>query len=328
MDTETSEIEKHEEYMSCNDSEIAFSFQALKLVEFDYPLFFPDILDVVYQAFRKKVMSHQGMKVNQFTYLINESRNTIGTLLPDRGWKFHISLNNTGDNIARGWNIAKKYLIQNKLFQFKVIRDESRSAVVEPEIQAGKAITIYAFFEKLNANEWQIILEQITVDYLNNNILPSLLPIDDIPVKNSSYMSYRNDKMSYVYSLSTDPFKDIQINVPGQPKKTLGNVGDEKGESSGDEDLGAVSIDVDSLDDFMMSPPTAIEPTAQPQSNITTIDQYLNLDHSLANEVKEEKNESIETVSIAGRNSFWSNSQEPVRTASNDLCCFKGCVIL
>ncbi|OGT21661.1 MAG: hypothetical protein A3C55_01945 [Gammaproteobacteria bacterium RIFCSPHIGHO2_02_FULL_42_13] len=124
--------------------------------------------------------------------------------LPKRtnaGWKFHVSVDDMVEgNLAKAWNIIVDVLIDNKIYQSKVLRRNihlSDGDLKESDkdlrfAERGKQIVIYAYDDELK-KPWDEILQKIAQGLVDADIQPSYPPPYDRPVSGSYYISYRND---------------------------------------------------------------------------------------------------------------------------------------
>lgn len=116
---------------------------------------------------------------------------------PSLGWKFHISLDARGaekpdSNIAKGWDIACKILMEHNIQSFKVVNADASAQMIHE--QAHKHITIYAC-ESSNET-MEEILDEIMMQFIDQGIKPNAANRDediDRVVDDSRYFGYRND---------------------------------------------------------------------------------------------------------------------------------------
>jgi hypothetical protein len=111
----------------------------------------------------------------------------------ERGFKFHISLDHNNGNVGKAWSIIINHLINHEVFLSKIISNAALHLMAASREQCGKEITIYAYLENRPSQAWQSLIEDITHDFVNNQIKPGPLPPSDTEIKGSNYFSYRDD---------------------------------------------------------------------------------------------------------------------------------------
>lgn len=148
-------------------------------------------------------------------------------------FKFHIAIDdaengdgNMDPNLERGYDIADQILRQHHVRQYKVILpgvklDDSPLNAT----QARKQMTIYSGVEGENrtTEQWEAMMDEIVLSFVDNNVKPKpeLAGEQDVRVKGSSYLTYRNDdndhiprEFGYPYKPLddlTDPYQGIRL---------------------------------------------------------------------------------------------------------------------
>ncbi len=120
------------------------------------------------------------------------------------GWKIHISVNPTLDNLSKAWDLVMPILMRHGVYSFKVLSSTSNS-------QPGKEITVYAF-DSRNNMPWQEILSEIHRSLENAHVEPNsakgapfvrvgqkILEITEPCICNSPYLYVRNDTKDEEY---------------------------------------------------------------------------------------------------------------------------------
>ncbi len=113
-----------------------------------------------------------------------------------RGWKFHISLDDTDDNktnIANAWNLILDLIYKYQILIAKVSTKEVRLDIIAPNHRTiGKQITIYGN-QSDNPAYWQSFFQEVHHKFVNNAIKPGYLAEGDKQVNGSEFVSYRFD---------------------------------------------------------------------------------------------------------------------------------------
>ena len=135
-----------------------------------------------------------------FIHLARKTAGNYGATENERGFKFHISLANFEDNVAKGWNIIKAHLIIHEVLLSKIIFINALHLMTKSRNQCGKEITIYAYRENRPSQAWQKLIEDVTHDLIKNQIKPGPLPPSDTEISGSNFFSYRNDKSREEFS--------------------------------------------------------------------------------------------------------------------------------
>lgn len=144
-----------------------------------------DALPVLKQISKKGIAYLIAVKFNQ-TYMTVVS---IAAKVKPSGWKVHISVAPTLDNLKKAWDIFRLIFLRHALSHVKVANYE-RGNKIEP----GKEITLYQSLDIERGVEWKPILMSIESDFKQQGILPSTsLAYGDKQIRGSQYLSYRND---------------------------------------------------------------------------------------------------------------------------------------
>ena len=180
-----------------------------------------------------KAMPYQGWIYGAWCVFSNKA-----VTMPDEkdqlGFKFHISLSDSNnaavdgdENLAKGCDIASQTLQQNKIWQYKVARPGL--VLSSKEIyQSRKQMTIYSGMQtknlekqtpnpeaqaNLNKEYWEPILDEIVLSYIDQGIKPQpTFPGEqDVHVKGSDYITYRNDTIDRGLGLPYKNAQDIDI---------------------------------------------------------------------------------------------------------------------
>lgn len=111
-------------------------------------------------------------------------------IFPPGGWKLHIAIDDTDpENVASAWDIVKDILIEQRIAESKVIKQGK--SFVHDEMQCGKQITIYQFFNP--ERNWSFIINSIERRLLSAGIRSVPFSPTDKPIPDSHYITYRND---------------------------------------------------------------------------------------------------------------------------------------
>lgn len=120
--------------------------------------------------------------------LISDKEKQISTV----GWKLHISIDHSIENLSKAWKIMQWLAIKYQLTQIKMV-----SLKKLDNVKAGEEICIYLFKnEALLTNATELKTFLITIESLLRHfeILPSGKPKADQQISGSNYIYYRNDK--------------------------------------------------------------------------------------------------------------------------------------
>jgi hypothetical protein len=163
---------------------------------------------------------------------------TTGTLKRSKnvaGWKLHIAIEDSGDNLSEAWGVIVKKIIEHKVCLTKIIRNNVREALKQDPQQCGKEITIYAFREARPTDEWEKFITEVTEELAERVINPGPLPNSDTAINGSNYFSYRYE--GNVNSAPVDPFASIQIDSKEQqPPRSIAPMPPQRDEHSSDEE--------------------------------------------------------------------------------------------
>ena len=126
----------------------------------------------------------------KFAY-IGGDQQFVSTNNAPGGWKLHIAIDDSiKGNVALAWDQIVGILIEQRIAESKVLKP-GESFTHMNQIQSGKQITIYQFFNP-NRN-WNLIVNQIESRLRNANIVPGRFSLTDKSIVSSQYISYRND---------------------------------------------------------------------------------------------------------------------------------------
>ena len=110
--------------------------------------------------------------------------------MEDEGWKLHISIKRTQNNLDTAWKILQDVCEEYGLHYLKT----PLSTANLDKTPAGKEFTLY-LFKNPTIDDWSPILKRIENKLRENNVKKGLNPGDyDKQVENSNYLYYRNDK--------------------------------------------------------------------------------------------------------------------------------------
>lgn len=109
------------------------------------------------------------------------------------GWKLHIGI--YYEDIPRAWNIIKDILMCHQIFHAKcMLENTAYQAQTEETGGQGREITIYAFNEPSNRNDWRELVEKIQ-DALARKDIRGVSPSPACkPFPRYQYISYRCDQ--------------------------------------------------------------------------------------------------------------------------------------
>lgn len=143
------------------------------------------------------------------------------------GFKFHIAINDPDNdhgimdqNLERGYNIADEILRHNNVVKYKVVVPGVKLEEIAPD-QARKQMTIYSGEETgRSPEEWELIMDEAVMSFIDNGIepKPEFEGEQDVCVKGSAYITYRNDDdnklergrgLPYKHSYDLDPYQDL-----------------------------------------------------------------------------------------------------------------------
>jgi hypothetical protein len=115
--------------------------------------------------------------------------------------KFHISLPEWDrTNYAKGWDIVKDILIENKIEFSKIAHEEIRMSQGSDNSQQGKDVTICAYYHpEKDGNFWFNIAQRITEELTRNSVCPGYATLEtgdraDTRLNGSNYITYRYEK--------------------------------------------------------------------------------------------------------------------------------------
>lgn len=161
---------------------------------------------------------YQGKESDGFFYLENvEDRENIN-IERFRGWKIHISIDDSTrgkTNLSNAWDIVKDILIERKIQKCKVVIPDVPDGgfATNHELrQYGKQITIYcnADPKAYDLQFWQETLQEIETAFCARNIYPDPTTThhNESQIQGSQYFTYRNDAQistgyeGYAYALA------------------------------------------------------------------------------------------------------------------------------
>jgi hypothetical protein len=151
------------------------------------------------------------------------------------GWKLHISLKPTMENIEKAWQVFGIIVKKYDLKMFKIVKPERISDA------SGKEITL-PLFKNQHITDWRKIIVEIESLFKDNKILANPQtkqspPLSDKKIIGSQYLHYRNDsneKNQYIAAnaarlfnkphnpfLKPDPLDKIVLNQHRRIKKSF-----------------------------------------------------------------------------------------------------------
>ena len=106
------------------------------------------------------------------------------------GWKIHISVHQ--DDLGKAWEIFGRIMDEQEIIPTsKIIRKRMLEEFDKENCpQRGKMITIYDHNENIN---WEHLLSSIEQSFCDAKIRSSFDVLGDNKIKNSKYLSYRNE---------------------------------------------------------------------------------------------------------------------------------------
>ena len=141
---------------------------------------------------------------------VEESEKTVVSSERNVGWKIHISLAESPDNIQKAWDCIIDLLKAYGINTCKVLIEGKHL----PAFQWGKEITLYY---QLDLASWNDLLNDMTKRFLQAGVCPGYLAFNDKCVEGSSFFGFRNDegeKGEYASSLFTKDFNPSNKLLP------------------------------------------------------------------------------------------------------------------
>ncbi len=108
------------------------------------------------------------------------------------GWKFHIGVHSS--DIPRAWNIIKDILMEYRIFHAKCMLQDSANYEQTRMDGQGREITIYAFNEPDDRNNWFELVHAIEEALKSQNVRAVANSSACDPLPNCHYISYRCDQ--------------------------------------------------------------------------------------------------------------------------------------
>lgn len=139
-----------------------------------------------------------------------------------KGVKLHISISDLNDqdqNLARAWQIVYTTVMQHEIKKVKIIKGDARIFMRAEGDKAGKEITWYFFKDRIEKEQVNAFLNELTQKFVSQGIIPGpIAKHDQGVITGSNYFSYRNDKKAVT---SHTPFEGIEIEVEDQPDRLI-----------------------------------------------------------------------------------------------------------
>jgi len=207
-------------------------------VQDDLPIF-GDYVQFCATALREGVVyymhRHEGASVEVYWHLRKKER-SVGDRKDATGWKIHVSVANTKENIAKAWQLVAAKIIEYGVYEVKVV---GKQYLGEEQHQKGKEIVIYEFSSRPDIN-WQSLLQELENDFKRNEVVAGKHPkfrlpegmddeINEPSIKGSEYFYCETDDMREQLRVRTCSaccrkkidyedrgiFKDITISTSG-----------------------------------------------------------------------------------------------------------------
>ncbi len=143
-------------------------------------------------SFENKSMSYGSNIADDFIHVgltIEEISNSQKRRL---GWKLHIGV--YYKDIPRAWNIIKDILIRYNIFHAKGMLKDTALREQSKKRGHGREITIYAFNEPPDRDNWNDFLQELDVALKNNNIQKVNPSPACAPLSGYRYISCRCDQ--------------------------------------------------------------------------------------------------------------------------------------
>lgn len=161
-----------------------------------------------------------------YWHLCKRERST-GDRKDQTGWKIHVSVANTEENIAMAWQLVAAKVIEYGVYEAKAVGNR----YVEKKHQIGKEIVIYEYSSRPDMN-WQSFLQELENDFRRNGIVAGEHPnpkfrlpegderkIDEPVIGGSTYFYCETDEIRGQLREGKTPnyedkgiFRDIVIN--------------------------------------------------------------------------------------------------------------------
>lgn len=126
--------------------------------------------------------------VNSPQIIQEGQKRTLQKVPPPTGWKLHISVKRTPDNLETAWKIMQLICINYKLSFLK-----TPEPLRLEELENGKEFCLY-IFKNTHIEDWSIILNEMESLLKSNKIQPGEVPsAADKKIAGSDYFYYRND---------------------------------------------------------------------------------------------------------------------------------------
>lgn len=157
--------------------------------------------------------------------MITKRHYNLGDRKETRGFKIHVAIDSTNNNISLAWDIIMPLLVEYGIHDFKVILDNNLD-----NYQHGKEIVIYEMSSKPGLN-WQGLLNKIEKSLIEAGIQAAnyspkhrfeenLTSISETLIIGSKYLYYTNDRIksmkeyqNYNWKSKENPFLEVTISA-------------------------------------------------------------------------------------------------------------------
>lgn len=129
------------------------------------------------------------------------------------GHKVHLSA--SAHDVHTAWHLIIPTILNHSIDHAKVVEKQNIQRFSDPHnFQCGKMITLYD--NGKDVSEWQTIMDEIEMSFIEHTIQQGLLVNGDTPISGSQYASFRYDPDSNgFYQSSTSNLSDL--NTPNSP---------------------------------------------------------------------------------------------------------------
>jgi len=141
-----------------------------------------------------------------YWHLSKKERST-GDRKNTSGWKVHVSVMNTEENIVKAWGLVARKVIEYGVYETKVVGNMylGKNQIGIDQHQIGKEIVIYEFSSRPDMN-WQELLQKLESDFKKGGVVAGERPKFRLPegmndeiyepaIKGSEYFYCETDDM-------------------------------------------------------------------------------------------------------------------------------------